>query len=318
MALVNNLTKYGYWGSNEDSQTGYIGSLVTSNWGIGVTVKGDATNNMVRPIRAFDSNLSAYDTTTVPVNVGTYSMVPSALTLTGGNTAGLLSNYETVTYVSRDVTIGRATQSAIAITTVSSIFDPVNGFTLSATGGSSLRPYLYTLVSAGSAGCTLSGTKLKAANAGTCTVKASRAADLHYLAGITSDTVVSLYALFVFSQPTGNVGGGGEIGVNGATSVSTNASAAPVVTNYVNTTLGSGRSGNVGDTLTFTGKNFVLGSTVEFQSASGVIVVAAQNVNTTNPDANTLTVTVPAGAVSGPLAVTNNVGARRTFTFTLL
>ncbi|MEY3686663.1 MAG: hypothetical protein RLZZ73_521, partial [Actinomycetota bacterium] len=87
---------------------------------------------------------------------------------------------------------------------------------------------------------------------------------------------------------------------------------------YVNTTLGSGRSGNVGDTLTFTGKNFVLGSTVEFQSASGVIVVAAQNVNTTNPDANTLTVTVPAGAVSGPLAVTNNVGARRTFTFTLL
>jgi hypothetical protein len=315
IALVNNLSKYGYWGSNEETQTGYIGSLVTSNWGIGSTVKGDTSNNMVRPIRAFDSNLAAYDTTTVPVNVGTYTMVPSGLTLTAGNIAGLLSNYETVTYTSRNVTIDRANQASITLPTINSLFAPGIGFTLSGAGGSSVRPYLYTLVSAGSAGCTLEGTKLKATNAGTCTVKASRAADLNYLAAVSADTLVNLYT-FVFSQPTGNVGGGGEIGINGANNVSTNASAAPVITSYVNSTLGSGTSAASGQTLTFTGKNFIASSTVSFPGpvdADGnptEIVVAASSVNTSNAAANTLTVIVPSGAVSGRIGVSNNVGTR--------
>jgi len=42
---------WGYWGSNEASVEGYMGSLVTANGAVGATVKNEASKNMTRPIR---------------------------------------------------------------------------------------------------------------------------------------------------------------------------------------------------------------------------------------------------------------------------
>jgi hypothetical protein len=304
-----------FWTSNATWDSGYNwllkqpyfnGSFINAyfnNTGVAYNNQG----GKVIPIRKFTALGSITVDASGLDNAGTYTVTPTLLNLASPAT---LDNYSFVTYVGNSLVINKKQPSGIKLPTNGV---PGTALVISALGGSGDGKESVTVTSGG---CTLSGKELSRSTAGTCVVRLVKKESQNYLTETATATVS--FFVFTFSQPTNNVGGGGEIGINGSNNVSTNASAAPVVTNYVNTTLGSGRSGSVGNTLTFTGKNFILGSTVEFQSASGVIVVAAQNVNTTNPDANTLTVTVPAGAVSGPLAVTNNVGARRTFPFTLL
>jgi hypothetical protein len=52
LSIVDDASLWGYWGSNEVSVEGYMGSLVTANGGIGATNKLEAAKNKTRPIRA--------------------------------------------------------------------------------------------------------------------------------------------------------------------------------------------------------------------------------------------------------------------------
>jgi hypothetical protein len=227
------------------------------------------------------------------------------LTLNGGAS---LNNYFSPTYVAGTLTISKKQPSSLRLPTNGI---PGTALTISLLGKSGNGSETITVTSGG---CTLAGFNLSRATAGTCGIQVVIGESANYLTETATATVS--FFLFTFSQPTNNVGGGGEIGVNGANKVSTNASAAPVITSYVNSTLGSGTSAASGQTLTFTGKNFIASSTVSFPGPADAdgnpteIVVPASTVNTSNAAANTLTVTVPAGATSGRIGVSNNVGTR--------
>jgi hypothetical protein len=110
LSLVDDASLWGYWGSNEVSDEGFMGSLVTANGLIGATNKLESAKNKTRPIRAItpivapnitvtsgsvsvqrDSALSSYSVT----NNGTASTytvspsLPSGITL--NSTTGLIS-----------------------------------------------------------------------------------------------------------------------------------------------------------------------------------------------------------------------------------
>ncbi len=61
--------------------------------------------------------------------------------------------------------------------------------------------------------------------------------------------------------------------------------------------------GNVGTNVTITGKNFVAGSTVKFGTVSATV-------GSINSQGTSMTATVPAGAVTAPITVTNSLGTR--------
>lgn len=110
LSLVDDASLWGYWSSNEVSDEGFMGSLVTANGLIGATNKLESAKNKTRPIRAItpivapnitvtsgsvsvqrDSALSSYSVT----NNGTASTytvspsLPSGITL--NSTTGLIS-----------------------------------------------------------------------------------------------------------------------------------------------------------------------------------------------------------------------------------
>jgi len=150
------------------------------------------------------------------------------------------------------------------------------------------------------AGCSLSGLTLTVnpTSITSCDVVTSKALDTNYLA---DSATVTIYLIdFVISVPQNNVGGGGEIGLNGQTAFQTLASAPPTVSSYTN-------SGLIGATLSFTGTGFVSGYTVTFQTADGGEVSATMN----SVSSTTFSCVVPVGAVSGPIIVRNNIGIKR-------
>ena len=117
---------------------------------------------------------------TAPVNAGTYSVTPSAVTLS----SGLTSNYS-ITYTAANLTINKATQAVLtAVPSVSTVtYQPTPNeptISLSSLGGSGSGTISYAVTSSGGI-CSISGTSLTALFAGTCTVVATKAESANFV-----------------------------------------------------------------------------------------------------------------------------------------
>ena len=152
-------------------------------------VGNDATDQVVYTYAGTGS--TAYPaSSTSPVNRGSYSITPSALTLSVGD----INNYE-VTYVAGVLTITQAQQGALAVAAAS------NGLTYSpapsratttlsmpvGSTGSGTGVVTYSVVT-GNTVCSISESTVTALTAGECTVAVTRAADLNFFTK-TSQTI---------------------------------------------------------------------------------------------------------------------------------
>jgi hypothetical protein len=127
---------------------------------------------------------------TAPTNVGTYSVTPSAATLTFAS--GNASNYSTtLTYVAGTLTINRALQAALSITTING-GNHSTGYLLNTTGGSGTGAVTYSATNGSANSCSVSGSTLTANKGGTCIVTATKAADSNYSATSSVATTVTL------------------------------------------------------------------------------------------------------------------------------
>ena len=121
-------------------------------------------------------------------------------------------------------------------------------------------------------------------------------------------TGVTVLGAYAWATPTAVPANGGSytinftptdsVGFNSATSSATVAVVAnpPSVTSLVNTTVGSGTEGKVGDTVTITGLNFTGSTGVKFGATTQSVITVVND--------TTITTTVPVGVTLGtPLAV---------------
>jgi hypothetical protein len=313
---INNLsqqfqstTSVSYWSSNATWTNSGFGWIIrtpifdnNSNWNISAN-SYNHQGAYVMPIRKFTSEASSPISVNGITNAGTYVITPSALTLDSPATT---SNYTSVVYSPATLIVNKATQTKVGLV---QNYTAAKGTprTLIQLGGSGTGSRTETLTASSlAAGCSLSGLTLTVnpTTITSCDVITSKALDTNYLADSATVTVYLLE--FVLNIPQNNVGGGGEIGLNGRTAFETLASAPPTVSSYTN-------SGGVGATLSFVGTGFTSGFTVTFQAADGAEVTATMNSVTST----TFSCVVPVGAISGPIIVRNNIGIKRlSFTVT--
>jgi hypothetical protein len=147
-------------------------------------------------------------------------------------------------------------------------------------------------------GCALDYLKISTTAQGTCSITITRAATRNFLADTTTATI--LFLAFVNSQPTGLVGSGSTIALNGATSLETSTVSPPSITLLSTTTI----SLSGGATLTITGTGF-----------NGTFIVKFwRNKELSKTSGNTTSFTVSAtelqsiGATTGRISVITTAG----------
>ena len=122
---------------------------------------------------------------------GALSRVPGEDAGTYSITGGTLSNSNYVIAVTPvNFVISQVTQSAVSLTTTNGVY--ATGLNLEASGGSGPGAYSFAVISAGTAGCSITGNELNSASPGTCTVAATRAASTNYLIATSGATTVTI------------------------------------------------------------------------------------------------------------------------------
>lgn len=289
IGLVNDASLWGYWGSYQAADTGYIGSLVTSSWAIGATVKGEAGKNMTRPIRAFSQGEVATITySSPPTDAGTYTVKAASLSLSSGS----LSDYQGVTYTDGSLLINRAQQSPLVIAQYAAFFG--TPYKVMIFGGSGTGALTETVTAGTAIGCSLNGDTLTTTSVGTCQITATKAQDRNYE---TATAIAFVYFLnYLINQPAATPSTPNEIAISGATSLSVSTTSPPSITGLSTLAL----SIAAGGTFTITGTGF---------GASGLTVKFWRNkiVSPTGSTATSITLNVSdigtAGATSGRITV---------------
>jgi hypothetical protein len=289
IGLVNDASLWGYWGSYQAADTGYIGSLVTSSWAIGATVKGETAKNMTRPIRAFSQGEVATLTySSPPTDAGTYTVKAASLTLSSGS----LSDYQGVSYTDGSLLINRAQQSPLVIAQYAAFFG--TPYKVLIFGGSGAGVLTETVTAGTATGCTLNGDTLTTTSVGTCQLTATKAQDRNYE---TATAIAFVYFVnYLINQPTATPSTPNEIAISGSTSLSVSTTSPPSITSLSTLAL----SIAAGGTFTITGTGF---------GASGLTVKFWRNkiVSPTGSTATSITFNVSdigtAGATTGRITV---------------
>jgi hypothetical protein len=293
IGLVNDSNLWGYWGSYEDASTGFIGSLVTSNWNIGATAKSEAMKNMTRPIRAFaEGGVGTTTFSSPPTDAGTYTVKASALTLSSGS----LSDYQGVSYTDGTLLINRATQQPLVIAQYAAVFG--TPYKVMIFGGSGLGALTQTVSAGTAAGCSLSGDTLTSTTVGTCNLTVTKAQDKNYE---TATAVAYVYFLtYAINQPVATPSSSSEIALSGATAVTVDNNTPPAITGLSTLTLSLSGGGN----FTITGSGFTGSITVKFWRNKSVLATSGNGTTITIPVSSIQS----AGASSGRIAVITAAG----------
>jgi aspartate 1-decarboxylase len=160
-----------------------------------MTISADRAAITVTPT-AGQSKVYGENNPTITYSVTSGALVGSdvlsgALTYTGSNVGtypisiGTLANSKyIITLASVNFSITKATQAAVTLSSLSSVFTPSNKtVSLTGTGGTGTGSYQYALDSSNTtAGCSVTGSTLTYTTAGTCVVAVTRTADSNYLA----------------------------------------------------------------------------------------------------------------------------------------
>ena len=129
--------------------------------------------------------------------------VTSAGTCTVSATKEFDATYSAATTGSVTVTVSKRDQAALLIADVTTRLG--SSLVLSTTGGSGSGAVSFSLVSAGSAGCTLTSGTLTATTVGTCTVSATKEFDATYDAVRSANTTITVSAPPVVNTTTTTV-----------------------------------------------------------------------------------------------------------------
>jgi hypothetical protein len=301
---LSNLDGAEYWSSMQAVTTGTL--YAQYQWFTGGTSgPTDKNNNLsVRPIRAFSP--TALASNTIPTDAGTYRI---------GGTYSLsapasLSNYLGIESVTATLTINKARQTALSIGQYES-YPNISSFPINVYGGSGPGLLTRTLVSAGSANCTLgSNAIITATNIGTCTIKAEKAGTRNYI--VESTTAVITWITWSTNYATQSQGGSHAIPLNGGNQII-------IRTETVTASAFSDINGNAISSA-------AAGTTIRINSTGFAGLTPSQITATFRPyEDGTVTavtstyvqVVVPVGASTGVIALDSPRGVAYTPSFTI-
>jgi hypothetical protein len=257
-------------------------------------IKGLAGLDTLTVTTKFSSSLYT-KSSTVPTNADTYTVIAEDPVFGLGS----LSNYVNVVYETSTAVVNKAKQPALTVFLYGGTVGQV--FPISVLGGGGDGAISET-VTAGSTmtGCAITNHSLTATstNQGFCRVYIVKAASQNYLS--ESVTVDMYFMAYINNQPTGQVGSGATIGLNGMTSFETSTVQAPSITGISTTTI----SLTGGGTLIITGTGFTGTITVKFW----------RNKTISKSSGDSTTISIPAtelssiGATTGRIAVITTNG----------
>jgi hypothetical protein len=243
---------------------------------------------------------------TVPTEVGTYK-VGSTFAISSPAT---LSNYQGIESTTATLTINQARQKAISIGQYEA-YPNISSYPINVYGGSGPGAVVRTLVSAGTAGCSLaSNLIITATSIGTCSVRAVKAGTRNYFAETATATIT--WITWSTNYAVQSLGGSHSIPLSGGNQVI-------VKTETVTASAFSDTSGNPISSAT-------VGTTIRINSTGFAGLTPAQITTTFRPyeDGVVTAVTstyvelvVPAGAVTGVIALDSPRGVAYTPSFTI-
>jgi hypothetical protein len=304
---LSNLQSWNYWSSTQGTTSAYgkywwFGSGAVS----GQTDKNNSagSNMYVRPIRAFSP--TALASATIPTEAGVYK-VGSTFSI---SSPASLSNYQGVESVTATLTINKARQTAITIGQYLA-YPNISSYPLNVYGGSGPGVLTRTLVSAGTAGCSLAASFiLTATSVGSCTVKAEKAGTRNYIVESTTATIYWIAWVTNYAAQTleGNhvipLAGGNQIIVR------TETLTASAFSNETGTAITSARVGTKLriNSTGFSGLN-LSDVSVTFRPYEDAVVSAVTSTY--------VEVVIPAGATTGVIAIDSPRGVAYTQSFTI-
>ncbi|MEY4970668.1 MAG: hypothetical protein RLZZ277_899, partial [Actinomycetota bacterium] len=308
VAGLGDLDGVNYWSSTEvagqESSQAYNYWMGNNN-NSGATAKSSGLN--WRPIRAFSP---LYSDTTTPIDVETYTAMGTNLTFL----SGAASNYQAVVYETSTLTITQANQAKLTL----NLYGAVAGspFTLQVAGGSGTGAVTETITAGSTAlNCRINNKVVSndtpATEQKTCNISITKAASRNYKAETLTATIY--FMTFVNNQPTGLVGSGSTIALNGQTSLSIADTAtvrAPLVTSVTSTISRSG-----GGSITIGGEGFgAPGTSVTLKFWRNKLYIT-----TTSSDSSIVVsaLAIPSDATSGPILVITANGEAATPSVTI-
>ncbi len=117
----------------------------------------------------------------------------SAGTCTVSATKAASGVYGSATTGTVTITVSKLTQATLTFAATATMFG--TNLTLATSGGSGTGTITYSLVSAGSASCSLSGAVLSTSSVGSCTVSATKASDSTYNSATTGTVTITVTAV---------------------------------------------------------------------------------------------------------------------------
>ena len=210
------------------------------------TVTGLKWTDTATAVSRFSSALYT-ESTAAPTNADTYTVRGNTPTFTLGS----LDNYLGVIYETSTATVNKANQRPLNVFMYGGVVG--SSYLIWLQGGDGTGAVTETLTGVSSlSGCAISNRYLTASEQkqGYCEVRVVKAGDQNYFA--ETQTVQLYFMAYINNQPTGQVGSGSGIGLNGATSLETSTVQPPSITSL--STLTISLSG--GGTLTITGTGF--------------------------------------------------------------
>ena len=304
---LSNLQSLNYWSSTQGSSNLYgkywwFGSGPAS----GQTDKNNsaASNMYVRPIRAFSPTALASNTT--PTDAGVYR-VGSTFAISSPAT---LSNYQGVESVTATLTINKARQKTITIGQYDA-YPGISSYPLNVYGGSGPGTLTRTLVSAGTAGCSLASSFiLTATTVGSCTVKAEKAGTRNYI--VESTTATIYWINFATNYATQTLGGNHAIPLNGGNQIVVRTETL-TASAFSNTSGGAITSASVGTTIRINSTGFAgltpSNLSVTFKPYEDAVITAVTSTY--------VEVVIPTGATTGVIIVDSPRGVVYTQSFTI-
>jgi hypothetical protein len=243
---------------------------------------------------------------TIPTEVGTYK-VGSTFAISSPAT---LSNYQGIESVTATLTINRARQQALSIGQYES-YPNISSYPLNVYGGSGPGIITRTLVSAGSAGCTIvQNFIITATNVGTCSVQAVKAGTRNYFAETTTATI--LWITWSANNALQSLGGNHAIPLTGGNQFTTRTETV-TASAFSNTGGGAILSATVGTTIRINSTGFAgltpAQITATFRPYEDGVVTAVTSTY--------VEVVVPVGAVTGVIALDSPRGVAYTPSFTI-
>jgi hypothetical protein len=286
LSNLSNLDGSFYWSSTQNASSPASSATYRGFNGGGVATADKTSIFSVRPIRAFSPTAVAIDT--LPTDVGTYLVAP---TLTLSSPASL-NNYQAVEYVGTTLTINKARQRALTVGQYDA-YPGISTYPLNIYGGSGPGLITRSLVSGGSAGCSMvQDLFITAASVGTCEVQVEKAGTSNYFAESTTATIywMTFINRYIPSLPTTPT----DLGLSGSVAIEKRSYEAFTVSSFTNGSGSAVTSAAMNSVMRVIGTGFNSSDeTTEVIIGFSSIQKSSLIFDTSDPAANYVQFTVP-------------------------